>query len=169
MAYIEEFNEAFRLARVEGFDAYVIHPLSDVCASSEAALLIKELVIETLDGKIEALVGECFKAHYFMKERVSKLLGTPVYMTFGYLQAEGERIHYMPTTSLLELLRVGNITDPNTPLHAWLTLPSMEIIDITTNATMAYSKAGSIKDFDVFFGSSGGNGYSYHPQIAANS
>ena len=75
-----------------------------------------------------------------MRPIVEALLGTKAYFTLGYIKHDGEYQHKMNLSVLLDMLRKGLIMDPKMKLHAWITLPNMEIIDLIDSEGLGYEK-----------------------------
>lgn len=84
----------------------------------------------------EDLVGECVRGSLAAAEGVRAALGCPVYFTLGWID-EGERKRfYFDESHIAQWLREeGRRHTLN--LHAWLTLPSMEILDPTLGTGIA--------------------------------
>lgn len=82
----------------------------------------------------QQVVGQCFYVHQVIKEPLEELFGTEIYYTIGYVELAGKYLYKHDEDTLKSLLRTG-ITNPEMNLHAWLTLPSMEIIDFSLSAT----------------------------------
>ena len=52
-------------------------------------------------------------------------------------------------------------------LHAWITLPTMEIIDLTTMTTKNVAQNNAVNELEIIHGYSGKDDIEYYPQIAA--
>ncbi|TDN36996.1 hypothetical protein E4631_19785 [Hymenobacter sp. UV11] len=83
------------------------------------------------------LSAQCIALHYRLAPVVKRWLRCEVYYTVGWVDFEaGGHYFYCDEAYLQQLLTKGT-PDPKVKLHAWLTLPSMEIIDITFSTTLA--------------------------------
>ena len=89
------------------------------------------------DFDIEDLAGQCLNMNMKLKNFISKVLDTEMYYTIGYTQ-EGKNYYFQQTEeSLLDMINIEQDTS-KVNLHAWLTLPSMEIIDTTFLTTYSF-------------------------------
>lgn len=115
---------------------------------------------------IEELVGECLSIHLKLREPLSRIVNAPCFYTIGYVEtAEGNMFH-QTDESLKALLRDG-MQSLTLNIHAWLTLPTMEIIDFslpTTYAVVNRNKQGIggiiANHADLLVG-----GLKYHPML----
>ncbi len=82
----------------------------------------------------QQVVGQCFYVHRVIKKPLENLFGTELFFTIGYIELAGKSMFKHDENTLRNLLRTG-ITNPQMNLHAWLTFPSMEIIDFSLSAT----------------------------------
>ena len=58
----------------------------------------------------------------------------PLAFTLGYVEYNGRKVFYSDTRELKAMLHKG-ISSPALNLHAWLTLPSHEVSDMTFGTT----------------------------------
>lgn len=100
---------------------------------SEAAIK----VIQDIASKHtpEQVSQQCFGYMYFVQGSLEEVLQTPLYYTLGYVDYEKRPVFYTSEEELKSNLGnhmsgVGAIN-----LHAWLTTPNMEIIDLTFATT----------------------------------
>jgi len=77
---------------------------------------------------------QCFAVNYFMQRPLEKLLGTPLAYTLGYVEHNQNNLFYTPEDQLRGRLSTPASLKP-IDLHAWLTTPSYEIIDLTLSTT----------------------------------
>ena len=80
------------------------------------------------------IVGQCFAVHHFIKDAIEDDLGVPLLYTIGYVSFGSETAFYTDLPELKALLNRGQISGP-LRLHAWLTMPSHEILDLTFGTT----------------------------------
>ena len=80
------------------------------------------------------IVGQCFAVHHFIKDAIEEDLGVPLLYTIGYVSFGSETAFYTDLPELKALLSRGQISGP-LRLHAWLTMPSHEILDLTFGTT----------------------------------
>jgi hypothetical protein len=108
----------------------------DAKAKDEFAYILHD-ELDSLDFK--EVSKQCLSLHYRLAPIVSHWLNCEVFYTVGWVDfgAGGNRF-YCDDASLNEILR-RNHNGETVKLHAWLTLPSMEIIDATLATTLAIS------------------------------
>lgn len=126
-------------------------------------------VIQSIASKYtpEEVSQQCFGYMYLVKDALEEALQTPLYYTLGYVDYEKRPVFY---TSEKELK--GKLGDPMSGvgainLHAWLTTPNMEIIDLTFATTY-----GVVNNIPSVIGRCSFQHYSefnenmnYHPQL----
>lgn len=120
------------------------------------------------DGTIN-LVGQCLNIHGNIRKDVELALGCGAHLTIGYIQEIEEKFFEFSYSDAAEWLKKG-IDINRVNLHAWLTLDSMELIDLTWPSTRAkifkiQEDYGTIitKHPDDFT-----NALQYHPLIISN-
>lgn len=82
----------------------------------------------------EDVSQQCFAVTAALKAPLEQALGIPLTFTLGYVEYEGRKVFYSDTRDLKTMLRKG-MSSPAVNLHAWLTLPSHEVIDMTFGTT----------------------------------
>jgi len=80
------------------------------------------------------IVGQCFAVHHFIKDAIEQDLGVPLLYTIGYVSFGSENAFHTDLDELKAMLHRGQISG-SLSLHAWLTLPSHEILDFTFGTT----------------------------------
>ncbi|RIY05224.1 hypothetical protein D0T11_20755 [Hymenobacter rubripertinctus] len=71
---------------------------------------------------------------------VSRWLGCEVFYTLGWVDDETENgLFYFDEVFIRDVIRT-KYSKNTMKIHAWLTLPSLEIIDITLFTTLAFAK-----------------------------
>lgn len=118
----------------------------------------------------EVFAGNCFQAMGAVQAPLEDLLGVPLYFTLGYVQFEGRPVFHMPTEKLKPMLK-QNLSFQQVNLHAWLTLPSHEIIDLTFLTTV-----GVVNNIPDYIGRACASHpddlpevMTYHPQLVGDS
>lgn len=84
----------------------------------------------------------CMGIHYRLKPVFEKLLNTEVYLTLGNAKVYDQYLFEIEENEIKNLL-INKVQEPLN-IHAWLTLPSMEIIDLTLATT--YSIANKTEE-----------------------
>lgn len=84
----------------------------------------------------EEFCHECMSVHLHAKDLISEWLSCPVYYTIGWLKFDdGEELYKFTEEDMRDLINNGK-KGSTVRLHAWLTLPSYEIIDLTLTTTL---------------------------------
>lgn len=111
---------------------------------------IKEIYREPL--AMGDVFCKCIEFHLNEIPSVIKTFGVKPVLTTGYILHNGNALFKFPTSDLKAYL-AGEKSIDRLNLHVWLTLPSMEIIDLTLATTLAIVLAnyfishGSLPDF----------------------
>ncbi|PHS66351.1 MAG: hypothetical protein COB09_02495 [Thalassobium sp.] len=101
-----------------------------------------------LPGYIRHVLGEltpkelhaqCLGIHLKLQYVVAAFFDCPCYYTIGYVEESERNLFFQTEESLLRTLKNG-VTANDISLHAWLTLPSMEIMDFSLATTFAVIK-----------------------------
>lgn len=83
----------------------------------------------------EAHVGQCVSLHLETQDAVSKLLGCEALFTLGWIyRPNSTNLFEFDELFIAHSLQDGLFGEVN--IHAWLTLPSMEIIDASLGTTL---------------------------------
>jgi len=115
----------------------------------------------------ERMAHQCFDIHNIASEPLSEFFDSNVLFTLGYVNINGNRKYYNTEDDLKNLLNRTVVNSATLDLHAWITLPSMEIIDATIGSTAAKEeKNGSVHKF-IFNGHPNNfkDDFSYHPML----
>jgi hypothetical protein len=89
------------------------------------------------------IVGQCFAVHHFIKDAIEDDLGVPLLYTIGYVSFGSEAVFHTNLDELKSMLHRGRISGP-LRLHAWLTMPTHEILDLTFGTT--YGVVNGVKE-----------------------
>jgi hypothetical protein len=116
------------------------------------------------------LAVQCWRANMEVKHLLERYFETSLTLTFGAIETSPGTIRFeMSENELASLVKNGlDLSSPTVNLHAWLTFPSMEILDITY-----LTSYGVVNDMPQLLGLvvSGQHGdlnpknYTYHPLI----
>jgi hypothetical protein len=85
---------------------------------------------------VEEMAANCASVSLHVGPVIGKFLGTDAIFTLGYFSVGDRDFCYLNEKTLLEWAENGPPTFPVVDVHAWLTLPSFEIIDITSGSTI---------------------------------
>lgn len=92
-------------------------------------------------------------------------LKVPLAYTLGYIRQNGQRLCCTPIAGLEQMLRTGIAPGARVSLHAWLTLPSHEIIDVSFWALFPDLGCADEREMrGLFMHPDQMPGRSYHPQ-----
>lgn len=83
--------------------------------------------------EVSDLAVQCWRANMEIKPLLEEFFETTLTLTFGAIETSPGTVRFaIGEKELRNLVRNGlNLSTPAVNLHAWLTFPSMEIIDIT--------------------------------------
>lgn len=84
----------------------------------------------------EDVVAQCLSLHWRLKAPLEELFGVPILYTIGYVHTPPSYMFKQTEPELLQLMHSG-IKGAQVSLHAWLTLPSNEIIDLSLPTSIA--------------------------------
>ena len=111
--------------------------LFDEKRQSEFPYVVREAL-----GELEAedLAAQCLSIHYRLAPIIEQWLGCPVAYTLGWVDDESENgLFRFGDAFIEETLNKPIAPGSSVKIHAWLTLPSMEIID--ASLATSFSKA----------------------------
>ncbi|WP_148649865.1 hypothetical protein [Lysobacter antibioticus] len=92
-------------------------------------------------------------------------LKVPLAYTLGYIRQNGRRLCCTPIAGLEQMLRTGIAPGARISLHAWLTLPSLEVIDVSFWALFPDLGCADEREMrSLFMHPDQMQGRSYHPQ-----
>lgn len=133
-AYETEFHEALERTDLWGLCAPYFRA-TDSCFVEGNIQKIGTLLQKTL-GRFSAehVSQQCFAVTFFMKEQLESMLENTLTYTLGYVELNQKNVFYTPYEKLKELL-INPVTSGPVNLHAWLTTPAYEIIDLTFSTT----------------------------------
>lgn len=79
---------------------------------------------------LEQIAHQCLHFNFRLEQPLSECLNQPVIFTIGHIYIfESQECLYSKTEDQLKAMLEKGVDRPSVDLHAWLTLPSMEIID----------------------------------------
>ncbi|EUB84138.1 hypothetical protein [Pseudomonas sp. GM30] len=87
----------------------------------------------------EDVVAQCMSIHYRLLPVIEDLLECPVFFTIGWVDDGSEKGMFRFDEDFIQdrLQKPSVALGGETNLHAWLTLPSMEVIDVSLVTTIA--------------------------------
>ena len=130
--YEDKFNKALERTRKFGLSVpKLIRSNSGRFLSEKAQEELPYIIRDSLGVLDEdEIVLQCLLLNARLKNVFSEHFGCPVYYTIGYVGIDDQFMFKQTEESLFSMLKNG-ISGPSIRLHAWLTLPSMEILDFS--------------------------------------
>lgn len=166
MSYLQELNEAIERSKKLGIADKKFTPTTERYISDEKL----ESLIGTLSHKYGGLkpshlIGKCLQVHFDILNDIKDIFGTEALFTLGYIYSGEQYFFQFDENDVSKWLDDKNYKN-NVKIHAWITLPSLEILDLTFPLT--YAKVAGLKESpiaitkhaDEFTG-----GMKYHPVI----
>ncbi|MFA0005122.1 hypothetical protein AB4422_17295 [Vibrio splendidus] len=166
MSYFQELNEAIERSKRLGIADKTFTPTTKRYYSDERF----ENLIGTLNHKYGGLkpshlIGKCLQVHFDILDDVKNIFGADALFTLGYIYS-GKQYYFQFDENDVATWLKGKIDKNNVKIHAWITLPSLEVLDLTFPLT--YAKVVGLKESpiaitkhaDEFTG-----GMKYHPII----
>jgi len=171
MSYGSLFTEAIERTERLGLGHIPFTPHGDRLLSPGAIDALGEVVRARLKGiKPELWTENCFAIHNSVAQAATGVLGVPAYLTIGDVRSEGKWLCDADEGKIAELLKIGVQHGGVVRLHAWITLPSMEVMDLTLPTSIGLQEnipdlVGSaiVKHVDDLTG-----GVSYRPLVVGN-
>ncbi|WP_339492857.1 hypothetical protein [Pseudomonas sp. EA_15y_Pfl2_R67] len=168
--YVKEFADALKRTRSWHLSPPEFGSSSNRYLSEDATVEIGRRWQDIYRGHApEVFAGKCFEVAGTMQKPLEDILGVPLAFTLGYVKFHGRPVFHTPTKKLKPMLK-QNLALQAVNLHAWLTLPSHEIIDLTFFTTVGVHQqtpdyigmacighSNEIQDF-----------LSYHPQLVGD-
>jgi hypothetical protein len=169
MDYEKEFLEALNFTKeiLNEKHKFVIDNsrfLTDKTLENISSFINKEII--SLNLSKDDFFAKCFQINYLFIDKIKSFLKCDVFYTVGYIIMENDKIFYTPKDKLANFLTFG-YGSAKINLHAWLTLPTLEIIDLTFSTTYAilHKKPDMMGLVVTKHPSDLTGGLSYHPQI----
>ncbi|WP_374448041.1 hypothetical protein [Providencia sp.] len=139
MSYQDDFLKA--VERTSRFNLHPVLAFSGISGQIMDAARVNDLnkiLAPVFLGihSYEQLVGECMPIHLKARPVLEKWLGCSVYYTLGWIDdGSSNGLFWFDDEIIAEKLAAGH-QDETLNIHAWLTLPTMEIIDLTLTTTL---------------------------------
>jgi hypothetical protein len=141
--YKNRFETAYKRTQKFNLNPPKVKYSNDSFLSKEFLNKIPILIYEEF-GMIneKEVFANCMGFHYKLKPFFEYQLSSDVYFTLGYVTINDERFFYLDDSIIENMLQNGLQQNPT--IHAWLTLPTMEILDFTLSIT--YYKLKNIEE-----------------------
>jgi hypothetical protein len=140
MAYLEEFIQAlertksFRLPIADCF----LKPTLRLLSNDKQDYLYEAIMTALGNPDPEELDANCLNITSALVQPISELFGVEALFTLGWLDlGDGDSMFRFDETYIQNTILKGHKKGAKKHMHAWLTLPSMEIIDATIATSLA--------------------------------
>ncbi|MDA6066808.1 hypothetical protein OH214_06680 [Idiomarina abyssalis] len=166
MQYQKELMEAVARSKRFGISEQDISLCSERYYSDDRLVELISVIDEAYGGiSMERLLGKCAQVHFDFLADIRRIFHPGALFTLGYVCLEENEYFKFGEPDIKSWLRKG-LNPDKMNLHAWVTLPSLEIIDLTFPATFAY--VNKIEEFGIAITKhvSELEGMSYHPMLA---
>jgi len=139
--YRKELIEAIKRSEQKSID------ISDFYIESNSKPYLsfdkKKELFKLFDSKvycnpIEQVAGKCLDWNVKLQDQISSILSCDALLTFGYIEIHESKIFYTPLEEMDKWFAPNTIMKPLNEIHAWITLPSLEVIDITVIASIKH-------------------------------
>lgn len=133
--YEAEFNKALARTKQWGLAVPPFTP-SGQPAINDVTLEKFRIAVQSILGQYqpEEVSQQCFQIIGLMKEALEEVFEVPLTITLGYVNFNQKPTFYTPLDKLRDLLSQPPVFE-GMNLHAWLTTPNYEIIDLTFGTT----------------------------------
>lgn len=168
--YKENFAEALNRTARLGLRAPPVRMTEKMYLDQETLNKLPHAMYKIMgEISVDDLVAKCLSIHLRIKPVIEEVLACEAFYTIGWVSYEKSSIFKQTEESLSAMLKNG-ISGPNVSLHAWLTLPSMEILDFSLPTTYAkiYGKKEGIGGAITMHPSKLTGGMMYHPMLVGD-
>ncbi|KZY66774.1 MULTISPECIES: hypothetical protein [unclassified Oleiphilus] len=115
---------------------------------------------------VEEVVAQCLSIHYRLADVIAELFDTACYFTIGYVETV-ERLMFHQSEQDLKTVLQSGVNGSSLNIHAWLTLPTMEIMDFSlpTSYAILNKKEEGIGGLIATHADTLTGGMKYHPML----
>lgn len=174
MSYETSFREAIKRSERLGFASTSVPACSPLLLQREEdQKTVHDLLVSYLGSPPDPrrLIGNCLATHMNLKHQLEEALGAKVFFTLGYVQVGDSFYHEFSEVDVENWMSLGIPNLREFKGHAWLTLPSMEIVDFTFTATATsiwYRDSGEVCVGAIANQPSSLKDMDYHPVIVGD-
>jgi len=135
--YFDEFVEAQqRTAKFNLASPKIQEPTKRLLTPAKLAQFPSVVRDAVGELSLNEVVAQCLSIHFRLQRPLEEFFDVPIIFTIGYVYTPPSYLFRQTEAELLKLLQDG-MRGPQVNLHAWLTLPSMEIIDLSLATSIA--------------------------------
>ncbi|WP_313025550.1 hypothetical protein [Pseudomonas lopnurensis] len=167
MTYLSEMNEAIARASRLGLKTPNFQLMEGQLLNQKVYQDIPYIVRDAMgDASLEEVAAQCLSYHMRLLPILNDYFGTELTYTIGHV-AVGSKIYFEQTEDQMQALIKSGVTQPQLSIHAWLTLPTCEILDFTLPTTFAMLSKTKEGYGSVLSGHADRllNDVSYHPML----
>lgn len=137
MTCLTEMNEAIARAGRLRLNCPGFKPQNGKLLTEKTLKEIPSVVKDTVGYlSVSAVAGQCLSYHLRLRSALRDYFGTEVTYTIGYVSM-GEETIFEQTEEQMKGLMSSKGFRPLLNIHAWLTLPTCEVMDFTLPTTYA--------------------------------
>ena len=148
MAYVDDYQDALDRTRRLGLTVpprVEIHPDPNLRYLTAARQQQFPHVIHKAIGPVgaEELVAQCMSIHHRLQPVIEEWLGVPAVYTIGWVETSGDgffKFDEAYARSLLQKAAQKAAPPQSLGVHVWLTLPSMELLDLSLATSVAFAQ-----------------------------
>jgi hypothetical protein len=131
-SYESQFAEAVNRTKSFGLPGVNFAPVPHTMLSTENMPKLSACLQRIMaDLTPEDITAQCFGIHNAILSEVESVFGCEAYLTTGDIHLGGRWVFEVDVERIKALLATGVQIGTQVRLHTWITLPSMEIIDVT--------------------------------------
>ncbi|HEQ3590680.1 TPA: hypothetical protein VGT17_005443 [Vibrio harveyi] len=135
MKYLEEFELAIERSRRLKLSDTHFKPLeAKYCSEKNLESCLEFLNYKYNPLKVSDLVGQCLNIHTQLMKAVEHFYGVPPIFTIGSITFGGNTYFELTEDDITSIIS-DRSPSVKANIHAWLTLPSLEILDFTFIST----------------------------------
>lgn len=140
--YRAEFTEALERARRIGLSVPELPdpPPDRVFLGGVRRRAVRELLEKTY--RPHQLPGACLQATFDLQDQVAAIAGVPAYFTVGAVTYLGEECFSFEEAAAREWVEQASLGRRPAQVHVWITLATMEIVDLTYAYTLRHVAPG---------------------------
>lgn len=167
MAYQDELIEAIARAKRLGLQTPEFQPKEGRLLNQKVHQDIPYIVRDALgDVSVEQVASQCLSYHMKLLPILSDYFDEEITYTIGHVFMGDSTLFVQTEERMIALIKSG-VDTPKLQIHAWLTLPTCEIMDFTLPTTYAVVNKTKEGLGSVLTGHADHllNGLRYHPML----
>lgn len=132
--YLDRFNQAILCTKEFNLNTPNIEINRNIRYLNEDSMerMVKYIQMKHPDSEISDISTKCFSYHLTLQKDINDFFRCQSIYTLGYVEFyDGKTYHKTSKKELYKLLQEDKQRRSVLNIHAWLTLPSMEILDFT--------------------------------------